>query len=622
MKSIWLFLISSLAVVYSALSQELHTIHLNDQENWSVRGKAYVYTTAKYLKPEEVFEQVYKHKAQIITNTYLGRGYEPKSCWLYLRLKNNASERTVVFTFDSPDLHYFEVFRKSAKLIDTLALTGDARPFVSRPLSVNYFAIPIKLQPFEETEILVLIDKRYEYVGGYIGLTSPDRFYKNTKYAFGAFMYILGILCIIIIFNFFLWLSLRDSVHLLFMAEVASVGFLICTVLGYDFQYLWPNLTYRSSIISTIASGFWGGLTIFLYRKAYGISKENSHYISFVTGIGWLTIACACAALLIALLADFPLPSYIIIYGLRCWEVLLLIQLLIFVGATIEQIRKRNKVAILFAVAKGSVVIGVLLSMFCRFGLLTTGNFNNGWIIFSVLLEQVILSFGMTIRYNQFQQQNIALQLNLAKARVEAANRVLEAQEVERRRLASDLHNDIGTSLVALRGMLDNHGEASTWLDKIITDVRLVSHNLMPADLKDLGLVDAVGELTRRMEEVSGISFLFIQAGIYRALDPTMELNLYRIIQELTTNVTKHSLASEAVIQLVYHEDVLNVTVEDNGKGFPGNYQLRSEGIGLKSINSHIKDMGGELIVDTGTKGTTIYFNIPYNYMMPDGDSF
>jgi signal transduction histidine kinase len=95
-----------------------------------------------------------------------------------------------------------------------------------------------------------------------------------------------------------------------------------------------------------------------------------------------------------------------------------------------------------------------------------------------------------------------------------------------------------------------------------------VSHNLMPDELTTLGLAGALAETARRLQEALGIRFLFVNAGQVRPLLPTAKLALYRAVLELMHNIVRHSQATEAVVQLVYHDDLLNITIEDNGRGF------------------------------------------------------
>jgi signal transduction histidine kinase len=175
------------------------------------------------------------------------------------------------------------------------------------------------------------------------------------------------------------------------------------------------------------------------------------------------------------------------------------------------------------------------------------------------------------------------------------------------------LHDGVGTSLLALRGTLPpENTKAHTLLNQLITDMRTVSHNLMPDELTTLGLAGALSETARRLQEASGIRFLFVSAGQVRSFSPTAELALYRAVLELMHNIVRHSEATEAVVQLVYHPDLLNITVEDNGRGFDAQKQPDSKGIGLKSVASRTEWLAAKLAVDSSAAGTTVRLDVPY----------
>ncbi len=231
-------------------------------------------------------------------------------------------------------------------------------------------------------------------------------------------------------------------------------------------------------------------------------------------------------------------------------------------------------------------------------------------------IELLVLTLGWLYRQRFIRRLQLSLeQRNRQQAEsLQVANeQLLNAQETERRRIAQDLHDGIGTSLIALRGQLPtDNPDAHHLLDQIITDVRTVSHNLMPDELATLGLTGAVSETARRLQEASNIRFLFISAGDIVTLSQAAELAVYRAVLELMHNVVRHSGATDAVVQLVYHPDALNVTVEDSGQGFANKKGDKPDGIGLKSVASRTEWLGGKMAIDSSAAGTTIRLDIPY----------
>ncbi|HET9054843.1 MAG TPA: ATP-binding protein, partial [Cyclobacteriaceae bacterium] len=139
-----------------------------------------------------------------------------------------------------------------------------------------------------------------------------------------------------------------------------------------------------------------------------------------------------------------------------------------------------------------------------------------------------------------------------------------------------------------------------------------ISHTMMPEALLKKGLPDALRELVNRIDQ-SKLAFSLSISGIESRLTQTLETNLYRIIQEAINNTLKHALASTMDIQLSCHNNTLDITLEDNGKGFNLAALDTVKGIGLKNIISRVNVLNGKLDIDSQPgKGTLLAITIPY----------
>lgn len=101
--------------------------------------------------------------------------------------------------------------------------------------------------------------------------------------------------------------------------------------------------------------------------------------------------------------------------------------------------------------------------------------------------------------------------------------------------------------------------------------------------------------------------------GFNERLENTLEIAIFRAVQELATNIIKHARATEAHIQLTHHDDNINIIIEDNGIGFdPEKAQIAADGMGLDTIRRKINQLGGTIEIDsTQGKGTSIIIDIP-----------
>lgn len=198
-----------------------------------------------------------------------------------------------------------------------------------------------------------------------------------------------------------------------------------------------------------------------------------------------------------------------------------------------------------------------------------------------------------------------------------------QGEEEERVRLARELHDGIVAQFSAVKMNLSvlpelhpSLGGATDFsriiqhLDNATHALRKTAHNLMPDVLLENGLSEAIFYFCKDLQQSSGIYIDFQQYVDLPRFLPEWELSLYRIVQELLHNVIKHAQATQVLVQLSYAEKVLNITVEDNGKGFDM-ATAKSDGIGLKNIKARINALKGHIDIDSRPgNGTTIYIEV------------
>jgi signal transduction histidine kinase len=189
----------------------------------------------------------------------------------------------------------------------------------------------------------------------------------------------------------------------------------------------------------------------------------------------------------------------------------------------------------------------------------------------------------------------------------------MEGEEKEKNRLSKELHDGIAQDLLALRFMFQKQGVNETTLyeiDKIGEEIRSLSHQLMPLTLKMIGLVSALEELCEKLFSNTVIKYEFTANGVTERLPLPLEINLYRIVQELFQNIIKHSKADTVVIQLFQMNSFINLIVEDNGTGFD---ELQSKsGYGLYNLKSRVQMINGNLRFESESgDGTTTIIRVP-----------
>ena len=201
----------------------------------------------------------------------------------------------------------------------------------------------------------------------------------------------------------------------------------------------------------------------------------------------------------------------------------------------------------------------------------------------------------------------------------------IEVQELERKRIAEDLHDDIGATLSALHlhissiadGMLLNspelqkfYAQSLSLASKAAIDVRGIAHDLLPKDFAELGMFEVLQNRIDELNTSNAIRFTFIADGDEKISDKNFSVTIYRIINELISNIIKHSQAQKALIQILVNETEVQIIAEDNGIGI--RLQKIRKGIGMKNIQSRVDFLNGTYNIDSNEKGTTIIISIPF----------
>lgn len=212
--------------------------------------------------------------------------------------------------------------------------------------------------------------------------------------------------------------------------------------------------------------------------------------------------------------------------------------------------------------------------------------------------------------------------------RLLATQSLLEGQESERRRLAQEIHDSLGPLLSTIRlnvesinskGNLDK--ETHTRLDKVedlvnevTQDMRDISHALMPSAIVDFGLITALENLCKKINDTENITIDFFTKNIKNRLGQNIELGLYRISQELLNNALKYSKAKTIHFQLIRYTDNLVLTVEDDGVGFDKKIleEKTDKGIGLRNIETRVALLNGTFDIESSVgKGVFSTIEIP-----------
>ncbi|MEM9884512.1 MAG: ATP-binding protein [Bacteroidota bacterium] len=229
--------------------------------------------------------------------------------------------------------------------------------------------------------------------------------------------------------------------------------------------------------------------------------------------------------------------------------------------------------------------------------------------------------------YKNYRRKKLMDQQKMIVLRKEKETQVLraiiEGEEKERKRIARDLHDELGALLAATKFRIDaiqkdipnalsleSYSKAEELIDVACTTLREISHNTMPSILEDESLEQVMEESCLGFVRSTGLQIEFISHISVAVIAPKIKLNVYRIFLELLRNAIQHAQANLILVQLTAEPKWLNLVVEDDGIGFQEEHQ--KNGIGLKNIRSRVEYLNGKISLQSKSQeGSSYSVDIP-----------
>jgi len=234
----------------------------------------------------------------------------------------------------------------------------------------------------------------------------------------------------------------------------------------------------------------------------------------------------------------------------------------------------------------------------------------------------ILLFTSFLLWYRHRQKQKLHMQtvktLNKEKelASMEA---MIKGEDIERTRIAKDLHDSVNGNLSAIKHNLSSittlkaedektFNLAIEMLDNACDQIRNISHDLVPPSLLNYGLIEALEQYIGRINTLGLVEISFQHFGTFKPIAKKFETTIYRIIQELVTNIVKHSKAKKAIVQINSNNYEMHITVEDDGVGY--NTNVVTHGLGLQNIKSRIDFLQGDMDVKSDQNGTSVTIDL------------
>lgn len=231
-----------------------------------------------------------------------------------------------------------------------------------------------------------------------------------------------------------------------------------------------------------------------------------------------------------------------------------------------------------------------------------------GMLAVLIVLIGVIAFFYKYQRRLLFRERQMLIQD--AQYKQDLLTNTISSVEIERKRIASDIHDELGSLLSTMGLMLNRALNEPNSETKLLTDckalassgvqrVRVIAQQIMPYELEYLGLEAGIEKLLLQTNLTDLVDFQFNRNPQELIIKPEIELAVYRIVQELISNMVKYAEATMVSIVLKINALHFELVYKDNGKGLPENYQTEKSGMGFKNIASRVLVYNGKMEIDS-----------------------
>lgn len=587
---------------------------LSEEADWNISNKIYYVEDAFGRNAQQILHSSNLDWQHNNVGFTFHKVHTPNAYWFRIRVTTRSAQaRMYYLQLSNRGINETELFLLKNGRLSSSGKTGDIYPFSQRPFPAVNFTFPIYLQPGDTLTGLLYCDKRNENLNVKFRLLPASVVEQLDDKANLFIGFFSGVLLMAFLVSLILLVIFKEVLNLWYAVYIILTFNLLLTYEGLDFKWFYPEFPFYAGITRFIASS----VSLFLMMHVMQLfcnQRKTESKLYGIVNLWKIFLVCMVPATWI-IYRYFPDISVKKIHFI----VFLIQQLLgiaLVLVSCMEKIVQRYRPAIFYFLAVFLLLYSGIISILIELGILDRNTDAPNLLQWSIVLEVTLISIGILYKYQLVLRQNRTLTAELMDLKLSSVRDMLLIQREEQARIAEDLHDLMGAQLAAVKfktmGLSiqpEEKKEILNLVDDISQSSRTIAHNLRPSALHDHDLSDVMATYIKQLNQQQSIHFEFIQVGIPKSLSPEQEMNLYKMLMELITNILRHSQATEAVVQFCFHEQHLEVIVEDNGKGIPPS---TSEGMGLANIRKRIREGKCKLHVDTQPGNTTFIITLPY----------
>jgi signal transduction histidine kinase len=550
----------------------------------------------------------------------LNLGIAKDNYWVTFAVTNHSAQKKDFYiNLENPRLNDVSVYILRDKVLVAEYRMGDNYPFEQRTLHQNFFAFPLHFDTACTQRVFLFIKHKGNTLQVPIKLLSGNSFQRSIENNYLLTGITTGVLFLTVFFGLFFYMQSANSLFFLYALYTFFLWAWLWSTEGFAFQYLYPHVpdwaTRLGPAMSVLAAVFFIACCL-KFCQPYDSSSRIRKVLKVC-----MYLAAAWATIPFLPFLDISSPTnmktYLTIhFFLNICSILLLVAYLLWVSIS------KNRVVWYYFAA-------VFISMACSFILIAK---HSGWMdlptssgnFMSIgsIIELLLMTAGITQQFYRYKKEKELMLLAYLEQQKQITTKILLTEEAERKRIARELHDDIGAGLTRITLMSDAARNKTNVSVKEIEEIaqtcrRLVGNmgeivwSLDPEN-NTLGLLMAyMREELHKLLEYSGIEYnlQLPESNTLVELSNEQRRNLLLVTKEVVHNAVKYSGANHIKIGGTFFNRTLELIVTDNGSGFDENTVRK--GNGLRNIRQRIQEIGGTFALRSGEgTGTTVQYSV------------
>ena len=529
--------------------------------------------------------------------------------WMKFKAVNQSSREWFLF-IGAPFLKEVDLYEQLQNGTFRKTSVGSGRPFRQRYVLTTQMILPLSLAG-NDSRLFYLRIKSNSIIRVPLEIATMQHIFEKNQTGDIANGFYFGLIAALIIYNIFVFISIRERTYLYYVFYILFVALNIGYIKGYFLQFITPNFPEANHSNYTGTLGFSFAV---LFTNSF---LNTALFCPKLRKVGWLIFASSAFSFGASLSGEYLLGF--MINWITVGAFLVYSNLIGF-----KVLSKGFAPAKYYLMGFNTLLVGIVVFMMKDVALIPENWFTEGSYQIGSGLEAIILSFALANKLNIFKKEKELTQERALEQASLFSQQLIGSQESERKRVAAELHDSLGQSL----GMVKNKvlmikrdadkplvhekqlRDLEVMVAETIQEVRNISYNLRPLHLELLGITQSIHSL---VEDIMDAGLLVIEADIQsidNLLTKSNEMNVFRIIQECFNNIVKHSHATHAKILVHSQEKGIHIRIEDNGVGMSADIQPRG-GFGMIGIRERLNILNGHLeILENVPMGTVMNIKI------------